>query len=44
MSFSAVIAMILILSGVIGGFIFFLSLAIKNEKKKNARPDDSAPL
>lgn len=34
MSFSAIISMILILTFVLGGFIFFLRLAMKSESKK----------
>lgn len=34
MSTSAIIGMILTLGVVIGGFIYFLSLAIRNEAKK----------
>lgn len=34
MSTSAIIGMVLILGTVIGGFAYFLSLAIKNEAKK----------
>lgn len=34
MSISAIIGMILILGIVMGGFVFFLSMAFKNERKK----------
>ncbi|MEP2024036.1 MAG: MetS family NSS transporter small subunit [Reichenbachiella sp.] len=34
MSTSAIIGMIVILGIVIGGFVYFLSLAIRNESKK----------
>lgn len=34
MSTSAIIGMVFILGTVVGGFIFFLSLAIRNEAKK----------
>ena len=34
MSTSAIIGMILILGIVVGGFVFFLSLAIKKEREK----------
>ena len=34
MSTSAIIGMFLILGIVVGGFIFFLTMAIKNERKK----------
>ncbi|WP_456100563.1 MetS family NSS transporter small subunit [Reichenbachiella carrageenanivorans] len=34
MSASAIFGMILILSIVIGGFVYFLSMAIRNESKK----------
>lgn len=34
MSISAIIGMILILGIVVGGFAFFLWMAIKNERKK----------
>ena len=35
MSTISIISMIAILSFVIGGFFFFLSIAIKNEKEKD---------
>ena len=35
MSISAIIGMILILGIIVGGFAFFLSMAIKNERKKD---------
>ncbi|MEM9338799.1 MAG: MetS family NSS transporter small subunit [Bacteroidota bacterium] len=35
MSTSAIISMFAILSIVVGGFLFFLSKAIKNERKSN---------
>lgn len=34
MSASAIIGMILILGTVVGGFVYFLSLAMRNESKK----------
>lgn len=34
MSTSAIIGMIIILGVVIGGFVYFLSMAIRNESKK----------
>lgn len=34
MSASAIFGMILILGTVIGGFVYFLSMAIRNESKK----------
>ena len=38
MSVSAILGMVIILGIVVGGFAFFLSLAIKTERKKN-NPD-----
>lgn len=35
MSSGAIISMILILTTVVGGFVYFLIKAIKNEKTKN---------
>ena len=34
MSSSAIVGMILILGTVVGGFVFFLSMAIKKERKR----------
>ncbi len=36
MSISALISMVLILGIIMGGFIFFLRIAIKKEKQKDA--------
>ncbi len=38
MSISAILGMVVILGIVVGGFVFFLSLAIKAERRKN-NPD-----
>ncbi len=36
MSMSALISMVLILGIIMGGFVFFLRIAIKKEKQKDA--------
>lgn len=35
MTTTTIISMIIILTGIVGGFIYFLSRALKKEKQKN---------